>query len=124
MFSVKGFYAISEVDSFEHGCTGKTRTLSDDYFKASAATLDGLIDILKVEFCADDNCVFLNSCEDLGRLDIQVEQREPFKCAKPSAATMHRFKAGEINLFLTCYTFQVFQTGFDLAPLTSRVYVS
>ncbi len=109
-YVVKGFIAHSDIDNFEEGCLiegGKTMFGNSSEHTYKSDTLSGLIDILCKEFKAEPDAVSLNACDELGRLDIQVNQREPFVCAKPSANTMEEWKNGNINLWLTDYSFQV-----------------
>ena len=125
-FIVRGYFATSEEDNFEDGCFGETKTefLNASQWDCKADTLDNLIDSLKNEFKCED--VMLNSCGEAGRIDIQAHQRRPFLIGKLSDATQQKFSNGDINLFLTCYSFKVeiMQTGMDLRNYTVVKYDS
>lgn len=110
IYRVAGYLAHSEQDNYEIGCHSKclTEFMSKSDFTMCANSLDELIEGLRIDFCANDiNDFLLNSCEELGRLDLQVLQREPFKTAKPNNKTMQEWKDGKFDLWLTCYTFHV-----------------
>lgn len=118
-FVINGYCAFSELDSFENGCHGKSQyeSVRASDWSCEADSFQDLIDNLKREFKATSNDDFLlNSCDELGRLDLQVYQREAFNCARVSEASIESWKAGKIDLYLTCYTFQVsiVQTEIDL----------
>lgn len=115
-YIVQGYMAIAELDNFENGCHGKSQT---EFVKASdweckADTLKELVQKLTSEFNGENDCVMLNSCEELGRIDLQVYQRQAFDNAKPSAKTLENWKAGKIDIYLTDYIFNVQQVTIDL----------
>lgn len=125
-FIVRGYFATSEADNFENGCHGKCET---EFVKASdwqckAESLDKLIDALQAEFKAED--VMLNCCAEAGRLELQTVQRKAFVIGKPSDSTMAKWKAGDIDLFLTNYTFhvEIVQSEIDLRMYTEKTYNS
>lgn len=109
-FVVSGYIAHADIDNFANGCQiegGKTEFGQQSEHTYRSDTLTGLIAILCKEFKADEKAVALNCCDELGRLDIQVNQREAFVCATPSANTLASWRNGEIDLWLTNYTFTV-----------------
>ena len=110
-FVVNGYHAYAEVDNFENGCLsegGKNEFMPASGWECKADSFPELLDNLKREFKAtSDDDFLLNSCDELGRLDLQVYQREAFNCANVSEASMKAWKAGTMDLYLTCYTFQV-----------------
>ena len=116
-YRIKGYIAHSEIDNWDQGCIGPAKTEWGDGFTLESDSLRSLLDTLKAEFRGiSDEDFLLDSCGDEGRLDLQVYQREPFKIGKSSEATVSKWKAGEIDLWLTCYSFQVEKvvTGFSL----------
>ena len=117
-YIIKGYIAHSEIDNWDQGCIGSAKTEWDDGLTLQSDSLRGLLDTLKAEFRAiSDEDFLLDSCGEEGRLDLQVYQREPFKIGKPSEDTIAKWKAGGIDLWLTCYSFQVEKviTGFSIA---------
>ena len=126
-YRIKGYVAHSEQDSFENGCFGETKHQSSDSYQIDCPTFAELLKTLSVDFAAKRGEVaadfteywgdfILNSCDENGRVDIQVMQTKPFQCAWPSTTTMEQFKAGKRNLWLTTYTFNVerIETEIDL----------
>ena len=116
-YRIKGYIAHSEIDNWDQGCIGPAKTEWGDGFTLESDSIAGLLEKLSADFCATSNDGFLlDSCDEDGRLDLQVYQREPFKIGKPSEATIAKWKAGGIDLWLTCYSFQVEKvvTGFSL----------
>lgn len=118
-FIVRGYHAFSEQDNYENGCDGpsKSEFIGGLQWQCRGKTLTELIANLSSEFCANNIEDFLlDSCDEPGRLDLQVDQKIPFVCAKPSAKTLQSWKDGKLDLWLTCYTFKVEQliTEFSL----------
>lgn len=116
-YRIKGYIAHSEIDNWDQGCIGPAKTEWGDGFALQSDSLRSLLDTLKAEFSAiSDEDFLLASCDEDGRLDLQVYQREPFKIGKPSEDTVIKWKAGKIDLWLTCYSFHVEKviTGFSL----------
>lgn len=123
-YRIAGYIAFSDRDNFEKGCIGRHEheSMPPSVFSLTANTLDQLLDVLSAEFKSKH--FLLNSCETMGRVDLQAYQRKPFKCEKPSKATMAAWGNGEIDLWLTCYTFhvQIIETEIDLSLHTARKY--
>lgn len=116
-YRIKGYIAHSEIDNWDQGCIGTTKTEWGDWYSLEAESIAGLLEKLSTDFYATSNDDFLlDSCDEDGGIDLQVYQREPFKIGKPSEATIAKWKAGGIDLWLTCYSFQVEKvvTGFSL----------
>lgn len=108
-YVVKGFIAHSQKDNWENGCIGQTQTqfVNGRDWECSSSTLQSLLAALCDEFSAPMESVSLDACEELGRLDIQVNQLKPFECAKLSNKSLEKWKRGEIDVWLTDYTFHV-----------------
>lgn len=130
VYQIRGFIAFSEKDNFENGCDYQSSKSMHSDERFTANSLQGLLDILADEFKGErvnlsaplDSLRYLgdfivDSCDEEGRLDLQVYQRRPFQIGKPSAATIESWKAGKTELWLTCYSFIVQKviTGFPLA---------
>lgn len=106
LYVIEGYIAHSEVDDFEQGCIGPCET---QFFqdKFSAPSLKELLELLSVEFKCPIENMELNSCEEPGRIDIQVMQSQPFAIAKVSEAKQAKWRNGETKLYLTDYSMQV-----------------
>ena len=105
-YEARGWSKFSEVDKYNEGCDPGTTTGCSGSDLFSAETLPELIKKC-AEFCgARDNCdVLLNSCEELGRVDIQVMETDDGQTAW--SGQIEQWKRGEIRLWASCYTFQI-----------------
>lgn len=122
VFQIAGYLAHSEKDNFENGCIGKAKSefRSGREFFVQADTFPALLTLLKDQFRGDD---FLLYSEEPGRVDLQCQQREPFLLGRPSETTLAKFKAGEVDLWLTDYSFTVniVQSEIDLSVYADEV---
>lgn len=103
MLEVNGWSKMSEEDNWENGCSLDATFFSgNDRF--AAETQDELIQKLMDFSGADDReNVLINSCDDLGRIDIQVYENEYAYPA--SKAEMERFKLNDARIWLSTYSF-------------------
>lgn len=107
-FTVRGFMALSDPDTYNEGCDPyKTKAYFDSNFQLSANSLPALLSVLRQQFHAKDDDLTLDACDEPGRLDLQVYQREPFMVSRLSDKTIEDWQAGLRVLWLTSYTFQV-----------------
>lgn len=115
-FIVRGYMAFAEQDNFENGCfgPGKHEFVSGNDWTLSRETLAELIADLCDEFKAEPDEVLLNSCDEMGRLDLQVQQRQPFMRSKLAQSTIDKFKTGKIDLWSTNYIFQIELVSIDI----------
>lgn len=108
LFTIRGFMALSDPDTYNEGCDPyKTKCHFDSDFRLSANSLQALVDSLRSEFCAGADDVTINACEEPGRIDVQVHQREPFVISRLSNKTVEDWQKGTRVLWLTNYIFQV-----------------
>jgi len=112
-----------EEDIFESGCIDNGGTYVERW-RASAGTLDQLIEMI-MEHCGteDKKNVLLNSCDEKGRIDVQVYETEDGTTA--TEADMAQWKKGKCRLWLTNYSFHVErvqrESDLDLSMLVSNV---
>ena len=100
--------ALSDPDTYNEGCDPyKTKLYLDPDFRLSANSLPALLAGLRQEFHAKDDDITLDACDEPGRLDIQVYQREPFVVSWLSNKTIEDWQGGRRVLWLTDYIFQV-----------------
>lgn len=107
MFESRGFLKLSEEDHWENGCDPDTsQTTSNDDITFTSDTPEDLIEQL-MGFCATSNkdSVMLNSCEDIGRVDIQLMENEFGYAA--SRAEIEDWKLGNVKLYAVTYSFRV-----------------
>lgn len=111
MFIVRGFTKFIELDNYENGCIGECNCHSGDY-DFESETIEGLIVQLK-EFTGHDD-VLINSCDEDGRIDIQgMEDRNSMVA---NDCQLEAWRAGRIDLYSICYTFQVYKAEKYLIP--------
>ena len=101
MFEISGFHKIAELDNFEEGCI---EGINDSYFDMhiSAQDVPALVKQIISFIGAEDDSVSLDSCEEVGRIDIQ--KTENAEGNDPTARELSDWKAGRINLYAVTYT--------------------
>ena len=103
---------FSERDSFESGCYGETETtFLDDPIVITAANLESLLLKVRKHFNVDKNSLLLNSCDEVGRLDVQTytKSKSGNKCTYNK--NKGGFKKGAFDLWLHCFTGEVTVVG-------------
>ena len=101
----KCYIKMREQDNYNEGCnlgTCKMEHISQTY---KADSLSELLDLLAKRFKVEKDAFLLNSCEDVGRVDIQT--METAKGKKPSDNEMEQWKRGELDLYACTYTFYI-----------------
>jgi len=103
MFIAKFNLKISERDNFENGCdpfNSNTRIINIEFESSDLSTL--LREICKY-FNVRIDSVLLNSCDELGRIDVQTYTKtlKGNKCSYDQYAD--GFKLGNYDLFLNCF---------------------
>lgn len=107
-FAIAFSLVFREKDVFNEGCdpdSGITEFLEgEDQLFFEAPTIPALLGLVKKSFNVDDNGLLLNSCEEIGRLDVQTYT----KTIKGRVCSYEKhkagFTAGEFPLWLNCYT--------------------
>lgn len=116
LFTIRGFMALSDPDTYTEGCDPyKSKAYFEPDFRLSANSLSELLAELRQQFHAQDDALTLDACDEPGRLDIQVYQREPFVVSKLSAKTIEDWQGGHRILWLTDYIFQVVVEQHDVS---------
>ena len=112
-----GFVKFAEKDNYQKGCSleGGYAT-ADDNYRFRANTQEEMIEQL-ISFVpgATDDSVELNSCDETGRVDIQVMENDEGR--EPTHAEMSCFRKGDIDLWSVTYTFrikEITEKDFDL----------
>ena len=113
MLYIKEIMVWVEEDSWEEGCilgTVKEYNINDAFH---ADTKQDLINNLIGYFEVPLDHITLNSCEEMGRIDVC--RHENSQGMLPSEEETQAWKRGEITLLYVTYTMFVFeQTPFDL----------
>lgn len=105
-FEVRGWIKFGEVDNYKEGCDYKTgfHHHGTDYFKGN--TIQEIIEECQ-NFVSSDNVndLMLDSCDDIGRLDISLlENEEGYKASKRE---IELWKENKVTLYNVIYTFQI-----------------
>ena len=104
-YQANGFLKHAEEDVYESGCQPDT---ANSYFGDMVFTGDTVGQVIEQvkAFCgADDDGLLLNSCEEVGRLDVQVIENE--QGLPLTEQEIEQWKSGEKRAWLVCYTWEV-----------------
>lgn len=104
-FQANGWAKFYELATYEDGCLPHTGGMIDGSELFKAETLDGLLGGLLSFTSGEADCLELNSCDELGRVDISVMEDE--NGYKATSRQLEQWKNGEIRLWDCIYTFQV-----------------
>ena len=104
-YEINGWTKFAEEDNFDKGCIPDAQH-NDGQDQFCADSVQGVIDKAS-DFVGNDDKenILLNSCDEIGRLDIQVMEDDDGTAA--SKAQVESWKKGECRLWLACYTFHV-----------------
>jgi hypothetical protein len=98
----------SELDHWENGCTGEySVNFWDLEFKAENE--QKLIDKITSHFDVTVDHLQFNACEEIGRLDVQLQTLDKFDEFQLSKNQFDEFKRGYIKAYLTTFSFQVYE---------------
>lgn len=105
-FEVRGWIKFGEVDNYQEGCDPATgfHHSGTDYFKAN--TIQEVIEKCQ-NFVSSDSKedLILDSCEDIGRLDISLlENEDGYKASKQE---IKQWKQRKVTLYNVIYTFNL-----------------
>ena len=118
-YETTGWFKDANEDIYADGCRleGGYACDGNDTFKAD--TVDDLIgQIMSFVGCEDRDSVLLDSCEEPGRIDIQImETDDGFLATESDLAT---WKQGRKRLWLVCYTFHVEKVTRETVSLTQK----
>jgi hypothetical protein len=109
----------SELDHWENGCTGKhSVNLWDLEFKAENE--QKLLDKITSHFDVTVDHLQFNACDEIGRIDVQLQTLNQFDEFQLIASELEEFKLGNIQAYLTTFSFQVYeQLPFNLTTADS-----
>lgn len=107
-YQAKFTLKISERDNFSEGCdpfTSETQFIDDLTFQSE--NMAQLLKNICNHFNVRINSVLLNSCDEIGRIDVQTYT----KTLSGNKCTYHKyeqgFKNGEFDLWLNCFVGEV-----------------
>jgi hypothetical protein len=119
MLKAKLQIVSSELDHWKNGCTGEHFTNFWD-LEFEAKNEQKLIDKITSHFNITVDYLQFNACEEIGRLDVQLQTLDKFDEFQMNASELKEFKLGNIQAYLTTFTFQVFeQLPFNLTTKES-----
>ena len=103
-YQINGWMRFSEEDLYQEGCLPNTGTMYSDNQVFKSDTLDGLIQQILDFTGADTDAMELNSCGDIGRIDISILEDENSSFA--TRGQIEQWKEGKIKLWNSIYTFK------------------
>lgn len=117
-FETNEGFVFSEEDSFENGCLSNTQQswIYDVDFKAD--TVKELLQKIKEHFEVDDQDISLNSCDELGRIDIQKLKNKRGYFLTPSE--IEEWKKGKIQAWSVCYTYTIYEVERKIVDLVKE----
>lgn len=106
LYETRGWIKYAEEDVYANGCQPETGSAASGSDGFAAETVDVLIQKLQ-EFVGStsDVDVLRDSCDEPGRVDVQVYETDDASPATPEQ--IKRWKRGEVRLWLATYTFHV-----------------
>ena len=104
-YQANGWAKFYEEDIYAEGCLPHTGGMitGNDLFKSE--TLDGLLNELLAFTGANYEDIQLNSCDEVGRVDISVMEDDRGSMA--TRKQIEAWKEGEVRFWDCIYTFQV-----------------
>lgn len=96
---------FAEQDVFNEGCLPNTGSSYEVDLTFEADTLAELLEKIKDFYDVGTDDLSLDSCDEEGRLDIQVMETEDG--GKASEREFALWEQGQTKLYLACYTYQV-----------------
>lgn len=106
-----------EEDSYKEGCNPDTAETHMVEVELVKPTLAELIEEVKSYWGVTDDDIMLDSCEEPGRLDIQIMENEMGTTA--SNAEIEQWKTGKLRLWSACYTYHIQMVTKTTIPLTA-----
>lgn len=113
-YQVNGWSKFSEVDNYKEGCDPET---TNNFCGLVSDSVDGIIKRC-MEFVGAES---LDSCEEEGRLDIQVMETDEGIIA--GDYDIKAWKKGSKRLWLCCYTFNVSLINEETVSLLKTVTI-
>lgn len=98
----------SELDHWENGCTGKD-SVNNWELEFIADSEQELIQKMTAYFMCDSSYFIFNSCDENGRIDVQLQTKDKFDSFPMAKHDLELFKDGEIDAYLTTFSFQVYE---------------
>lgn len=98
-------FRFTEEDVYSEGCLPETSITSVYDIEFKNSSLDQLIKMIQEHFGVTDNECLFNSCEEKGRLDIQLLEDENGYKAYPSDIKL--WKKNQKRLWLATYILQI-----------------
>lgn len=95
---------FSEQDNYNNGCFGDSKMEHlEDVIILKSATLKGLINKVCNKFNVSNDSILLNSCDEIGRIDVQTSTLKAGQVRDSYKKHQDRFTAGELDLWLNCF---------------------
>lgn len=103
MLVCNGYLKFSELDSWENGCSGECETIFVKYQIESKNKEEAIQQVKDITGETCDDAIELNSCDEPGRVDVQVQEDEHGN--RLTQDQWEEFKQGRIKAYLVTYSF-------------------
>ena len=112
----------SDLDNYQNGCTGKGSSRFIEPIVLKAETLSRLIEIVCKHFNVEKDALLLNSCEELGRVDVQTYTKTLNSLRCQYYSNKIKYMEGIIPLYLNNISgyITVQAEGFDLESILNN----
>lgn len=102
MYVTNGNIKSVEEDDFLEGCIPETYFLVELNVSFKSKTKKEIIEKIKRFYNVNDDDILLNSCDEAGRVDIQILENEYGE--KADNEEIEKWKKGNVKLYLATYT--------------------
>ncbi len=96
---------MTEEDTYNEGCLPETSTSYEVDIQFNDGTKEGLLNKMQEYFDITKDDMLINSCDENGRIDIQVLENS--EGCKASDRELAQWKSNNLTLWLACYSYQV-----------------
>ena len=104
-YEVNGCIKTAEIDDFEHGCQSESAQMMHIDVELSADTVAELVAMIHEFIGSRPGSHILDACEEQGRIDVQVMERD---CGSPASdSDLDAWQEGKLRLWLADYSFRV-----------------
>jgi len=98
-------WKFTEEDSYQSGCDPHTSQSMLVDIEFSGESTKNVLDQIKDYYSVDDGELLLNSCDELGRVDVQVLETEDSNKASKNDIVL--WKGGKKKLWNSIYTYHI-----------------
>lgn len=104
-YEVNGWSKFTEEDVYSEGCLPETMSNYGGHDRFIGNTVEEVLEKIMSFTNAEKDWMLLNSCDDVGRVDVQVNENEDGYRA--TEQEIKQWKQGKLKLWLATYIFYV-----------------